>query len=104
VSRIRLERAKKAPLESGAEFATHGFACKGANPQRNVEPRLVSVSKNRRSGGMQDPKTSLENIGARLAITRRAFTLTRFQMAVQSRALEDLQAFLERAVAVLKKF
>jgi hypothetical protein len=81
VSRIRLERAKKAPLESGAEFATHGFACKGANPQRNVEPRLVSVSKNRRSGGMQDPKTSLENIGARLAITRRALTLTRFQMA-----------------------
>jgi hypothetical protein len=30
---------------------------------------------------MQDPKTSLENIGARLAITRQALTLTRFQMA-----------------------
>ena len=30
---------------------------------------------------MQDPKTSLEDIGTRLALTRRVLVLTRFQMA-----------------------
>jgi transcriptional regulator with XRE-family HTH domain len=49
--------------------------------------KFVSVSnshKSRRSGQMHtnlDLKTSLEDIGARLALTRRALILTRFQMA-----------------------
>jgi transcriptional regulator with XRE-family HTH domain len=46
--------------------------------------KLVSVSENRREPTereMQDPKTSLEDIGARLGLTRRALVLTRFQMA-----------------------
>ena len=46
--------------------------------------KLVSVSENRREPterGMQDPKTSLEDIGTRLALTRRVLVLTRFQMA-----------------------
>ena len=46
--------------------------------------KLVSVSEilqEPTERGMQDTKTSLEDIGARLALTRRALILTRFQMA-----------------------
>ena len=42
--------------------------------------KLVSVSRNRRSGECRI-QTSVQDIGARLALTRRALILTRFQMA-----------------------